>query len=98
MMQPFGISAPAALAVSALQASGYVGPALLSDPCTGHLVLFLAEPWGCHCLGVAPIPHDDGAHDLVELPGLTIAPGVTPADAFRAADAELRRLNRHKVN
>lgn len=97
-MQPFEISASAALAVAALQESGYVGPVLLNDPCTGHLMLFLAEPWGCHCLGVASVPLATGAHELVELPALTIAPGTRPADAFRAADIELRRLNARKVN
>lgn len=86
------ISAHAALEVSRAQRRGYRGIALLSDPRTGQLVLFRTKTTGCECLGVCPILDTDAPAGVMELPELVVELDATPAEAFKAAAAEIKRL------
>ena len=104
-MNEFEISGPAALAVAALQRRGYLGFALLSDPMTGHLVLFRSQASGCECVALGIVATAGGPHELAELPALHIADDATPTQAIEAATAELRlmtqdlqRMTRRKIN
>ncbi|HET7675208.1 MAG TPA: hypothetical protein VFL54_06765 [Gammaproteobacteria bacterium] len=86
------ISAAAALEVSALQRRGYRGVALLSDPLTGQLALFRAHATGCDCLAACPVLQPGAPAGVTELPDLMIELDATPAEAFKAAAAEIKRL------
>lgn len=94
----YEISIDAARAVQSTQRKGYRGIALLSDPPTGQLVLFRVQATGCDSLGTAPILDTDAPAGVMELPDLVVEPETTPADAFRAAEAEIRRLTALMLN
>lgn len=89
------ISTDGALAIQRLQRSGYRGAALVRDPPTRTMIVFLVTDRGCTHLAEAEFAVDatldtDGC--LLCMPGLKFRDGATPNDVFSAVEREIRRL------